>query len=275
MNKISQTIPYQADTIFSPFRAEEFECALDFLAGAGFTGVELAIAKPDEVDPDKLNRQVDARGLTITSISTGQAYGLYGVCLSAFGEEKRNVAVRFIKGHIDLAVETGRPIVTVGLLRGKLEEGDKGKLLDNLKSAMLPCIEYAAKRDVKLQLEPINKSETVLLNTTFEALDFLHELGNPGNVGLLYDTYHSNLEDNGMLSAIKAAAGRIMNVHFADSHRGLPGYGDIDFKSVYKAIQDTGYEGAYALETLSVPTPEFVKEHCFGSIIKITGQSSS
>lgn len=266
MNKISQTVPCQYDTGFSPFTAKEFEYALAFLAENGFTGVELAIAYPREVDAAALVKLLEANGLAATTLSTGQIYGLEGLYLSSFDADVRRRTMEIVKGHVDLSADIGFPKVTVGLLRGKMEEGDKQLLLENLKSALMPCIEYAGKKGVMLQLEPINGQETVLLNSTYEALDFIKALGNPEPLGILYDTYHSNLEDGGMLEAIAAAAGRITNVHLADSHRGLPGYGDIDFKSVYRAIQATGYEGAYALETLVIPDREFINLHCFESV---------
>jgi sugar phosphate isomerase/epimerase len=131
------------------------------------------------------------------------------------------------------------------------------------------CVEYSQKRGVSLQIEPINKSETNILNNVYETLEFIDGLGNPENLGLLYDTYHSNIEDGGMIEAIKAAAGRIKNVHFADSDRGLPGYGTLDFPKIFKAVIDTGYQGAFALETLSKPSVEFVRENCASSILQI------
>ncbi|MDR2523050.1 MAG: sugar phosphate isomerase/epimerase [Synergistaceae bacterium] len=266
MNKISQTLPCQADTIFSPFKAEEFEHALRCVADAGFTGVELAVARPQDVDVGRLNHQVTACGLTITTLSTGQAYGLYGVCLSSPDEETRKTAVDYVKGHIDVAAGTGRPAVTIGLLRGK--SGERRAFLERLKKSLFPCLEYAEGRGVTLQIEPINKSETTLLNSTFEVLEFLDELGSPDNLGLLYDTYHSHLEDGDIKRAIEAAAGKITNVHLADSHRGLPGYGDIDFKLVFALLRKGGYAGAYALETLSVPSADFVRENGFKSVMK-------
>ena len=56
MNKISQTIALQFDTPFSPFAAVEFDYALEFLAEAGFTGVEIAIARMREVDAGALQK---------------------------------------------------------------------------------------------------------------------------------------------------------------------------------------------------------------------------
>lgn len=275
MNSISQTIPYQFDTIFSPFPAEAFQEGLAFLEEAGFTGVEIAIAYPKKVDAAKLNRLLLAHKLTPTTISTGQIYGLEGLFLCSFDLEVRRRTIEIVKGHIELSMELGFPFVTIGLLRGKLEEGEPAALLDNLREALLPCVEYAGKRGVTLQIEPINRQETVLLNTTYETLEFLKTLGNPAHVGILYDTFHSNLEDGGMLEAIAAAAVKIKNVHLADSHRGLPGYGDIDFPAVYRALQAAGYPHAYALETLAIPSAAFVNDHCFESVCNMMKPQST
>lgn len=271
MNIVSQTVPLQYDTIFSPFKASEFNYALQYIKEKGFTGVELAVAYPKEVNADELAKELNKYNLAATTLSTGQIYGLKGFFLSSPDDVIRNQAVKTIMEHIELSAMLGYPPVTIGLIRGKLEKVDRNILLNNLKESLLKCVDYACRRNVILQLEPICKSETVLINSTNDALSFLDSLGNPENMGILYDTYHSNLEDGDMVSAIKAAAGKITNVHFSDSNRGLPGYGSIDFHSIYKALMDTGYKGAIALETLCMPTVEFVKENFAASMYNITG----
>jgi len=266
MNRLSQTVPLQFDTGFSPFPASEFDEALRFLAQTGFDGVELVIARPKEVDVDALLEKLRETSLTVTTLSTGQAYALDGVFLASFDKDVRGAAVDIIKGHIDLSAKIGFPPVTVGLLRGKLEEGEKSELLENFRQAMRSCVEHAQKLGVTLQLEPICSAETVLINSTYDALDFLASIGNPENVGILYDCFHSYHEDEGMPAAIAAAGGRITNVHLSDSHRGLPGYGDIDFGAAVQALRATGYKGAYALETLVIPDREFINQHCYESV---------
>jgi sugar phosphate isomerase/epimerase len=118
MNKVSQTIPYQIDTGFSPFKASEFNLALDFLEERNFTGAELAIAYPAQVDAKALLKQLESHHLTATTISTGQIYGLEGLYLSSFDESVRTRAVKVIKEHVDLSVDIGLPPVTIGLVRG-------------------------------------------------------------------------------------------------------------------------------------------------------------
>jgi sugar phosphate isomerase/epimerase len=198
-----------------------------------------------------LLEKLAANKLAVTTISTGQAYALDGLCLSSFDDGIRYASIDVVKGHVDLSVRIGRPPVTIGLLRGKFEKGGKPALLETLRRSLSPCLEYAEKRGVILQIEPICKEETELINNVYEALEFLDSLGNPENAGILYDTFHSNHEDGGMAEAIRAAAGKITNVHLADSHRGLPGGGYIDFSAVIRELRSIGYRGALALETLA------------------------
>lgn len=270
MNKISQTIPMQHDTIFSPYKASQFDYALGFLAQKGFTGVELAITYPDKVDDQALLLKLSNAGLVATTLSTGQAYGYANVFLASSDKDIRSTAINFIIGHINLSAKLNRPPVTVGLLRGKLENDKKDILLQNLSLALEPCINHAARMGVVLQIEPINRSETTMLNNIEETLQFLSTMGNPENVGILYDTYHSYKEDGNMAEAIKTAGNKITNVHFSDSHRGLPGFGEIEFAHVLNALNEIGYKCAYTLETLSIPDANFINDnyHSFMTMIQ-------
>ena len=266
VNVISQTVPYQVDTVFSPFPAAEFDAALDFLAAEGFTGVEIAVAYPDEVDPDELLGKLEKRGLAVTTLSTGQIYGLKGLFLSSPDESIRDGAVGTVKDHVDLSMRIGRPHVTIGLIRGMIKEGEKQILMERLRQALLPCFDYASRAGVVLQIEPVNRGETMLINNVAEALDFISSLGNPENAGLLYDTYHSYIEESDMVKAMYEAGKTVTNIHIADSHRGLPGYGEIDFSPVIRAARETGYTGAFTLETLAVPDADFVRNNCYKAI---------
>jgi len=270
MNKLSQTVPIQYDTGFSPYAAADWRAAFADVAAKGLTGVEIAVAYPDLIDAVDVLNEANKNALAITTISTGQVYALEGAYLTAPEAEKRKRAQEILRGHIDLSEKLGRPPVTVGLIRGKLEPGEKSALLALLGEALAPLCAYAAERGVTLQIEAINKSETNLLNSTWEALTFLEALGSPISLGLLYDTYHSYLEDGDLCAAIRAAGKKITNVHLADSHRGLPGEGAIDFGAVYSTLMEIGYESAIALETLCVPSREHVLDHYAESICQLT-----
>ena len=265
-NIISQTVPYQVDTAYSPFKAGEFGEALEFLASEGFTGVEIAVAFPGEANPDALLSVLERSNLTATTLSTGQICGLRGLYLSSPDDDVRTAAINTVKEHIDLSSRIGKPHVTIGYLRGTMLEGDKAKLTEAFRQALLPCFEHGAKRGVIIQIEPINHAETLLINTVAEAMDLISSLGNPENAGILYDTYHSDIEDGGMANAMRAAGSRITNIHISDSNRGLPGQGRIDFSIIREVSGEIGYKGAFALETLTIPDAEHVRANCHRAI---------
>lgn len=260
MNIISQTVPLQYDTGYSPFRADEFKKAAAFLEEVGFTGLELAVARPESADAELINSVVSARSLTVSTLSTGQLYGLDGAYLAAEDSASRNAAIAAVKGHIDLSSRlVGCPPVTIGLIRGRGDEGDAATLYENFFEAMKPCLEHAAKRGVILQIEPINGSELKLINTVGECLEFMARLGDPKELGLLYDTYHAALAEEDMFKALALCAERVTNVHFSDTGRKLPGEGEIDFPRVVAVLSDAGYTGAYALECMNIPSAEYVR----------------
>lgn len=257
MNILSQTVPLQYNTIFSPYAAQNWKAALADIAKQGFTGVEIAVAYPDHIDADELNRESQNHSLSITTISTGQIFGREGLYLSSLDDAVRARAMDVVRQHISLSAKIGKPRVTIGLLRGKPDQPPE-RSIKRFSEALPPLAEFAQKHDVILQIEPINRDETTFLHATNDVLRLLDALGNPSHVGILYDTYHSSIEDSDMISAIRQAAGKIANVHIADSHRGLPGEGTIDFPRVVATLLDTGYRGPIALETLCVPTREHV-----------------
>lgn len=264
--KKSATIPLQYDTGFSPFKASEFDEALEWLQSSGFDGIEICISEPLKVDVDSLLKKLDDHRLGVSAISTGQARSLEGIHLTHEDVDKRRSAVERVKQHIDLSEKIKYPAVTIGLLRGLGDITQKNEQLRILAESLIECCEYAEKKNVRIMIEPINRYETVLLNSVEETLNFINDLGNFNCLGVLYDTFHSNIEDKDMTEAIKLIGDRLFHVHLADSNRGLPGYGHTDFNSIYKALEETGYKGYVSLETLNMPDKNYIKKNAYLSI---------
>jgi len=111
---------------------------------------------------------------------------------------------------------------------------------------------YAAQRGVELVLEPINRYETNFLNTVAETLAFLDEVAAP-NVGLLFDTFHANIEEPSLAGSLRAAGQHLKHVHTADSNRWAPGSGHLDFAAVVATLRQSGYDGWLSAEILPLP----------------------
>jgi sugar phosphate isomerase/epimerase len=268
MNKISATIPLQFDTGFSPFLAAEFDEALSWLSENRFDGIELCVSDPKRVNIEELNTKLRRRRLNVSAISTGQARGLEGISLTDSSREVRERGVQRVCEHIDLAVAIGFPLVTIGLLRGIGNPGAKDQDLENLAETLEVCAAYAGSHHVELMIEPINRYETILLNTVDETVDFLASVSGGEQIGVLFDTFHANIEESDICRSLEKLGDRLSHVHFADSNRWLPGMGHIDFSRICATLRKMNYGGYVSLETINKPDRMVVRSRSQASLIQ-------
>ena len=258
----SVSLALQEDSGFAPFAAADFAKGLEWAEKLAFDGVELIINRPDLVDAGRLAKEVEAHHLKVSTLATGQMVG-DGLMFCSDRAEVRRAAVDRILKHIDLSVQLGLPNVTVGLVRGNGDSEAEAHLRQRgyIAECLKTCVEYAAKNKVRINLEPINRYETCHLNSVAETASLIEELGAAPVAGILYDTFHSNIEDADMLQTIERFGKNFSHVHFADSNRMVPGNGHINFSAVVSRLKQMDYRGFVSLECLNVPNAEFVIKH--------------
>lgn len=259
--KISTSLSIQYDNIFSPFPGRDWTEGLQWVRRSGFDAVELILSDPALLDRRALERQLERLDLPVSTISTGQAMGLEGLSLCSASRAVRDGTLARLREDIDLSVSLGRPHVTVGLIRGRGGELDMQTERELLADSLKRIAEYAQQQGVMLNLEPINRYECGHLNASVSALELIRQIGNPSCMGVLYDTFHSNIEDADMCQAIHQLKGWISNVHLADSNRRLPGEGHIDFAAIRRQLEADGYAGYAALEVLNAPSAAHIREY--------------
>ncbi len=224
------------------------------IAGWGYDGVELAIRDPKLVPggADELLRIVSAHGLEVPAIGTGQAWGEEGLSFTDPDPDVRAAAIERTQSHIPFAAQTGAAII-IGLLRGIVRPGvDQAQAMDWLVEALRQCCAAAQPHGARVALEPICRYETTLINNAAQGMDLVARVG-ADNMGLLLDTFHMNIEDAVIEDSIRACGERIFHFHVADSNRWYPGAGHLDFKSILKALADTGYQGFVSGEFMPLP----------------------
>jgi D-psicose/D-tagatose/L-ribulose 3-epimerase len=121
----------------------------------------------------------------------------------------------------------------------------------------------ADREGVTIGLEVVNRYESNVLNTTEQGLRFLDEIGAP-NATLHLDTYHMNIEEQGMAAAIELAGDRIGYFHVGESNRGPLGGGTVDFAETFAALDRIGYDGTITFESFSsaVVSPALSRALC-------------
>lgn len=105
---------------------------------------------------------------------------------------------------------------------------------------------YARDFNVRIAIEPLNRRESNIINTTLEALEFAREIDSP-NIGVLIDNYHADLEGE-PLSNIEKIKDKLYHVHVSDRGRVAPGRSNYDFKSLFDCLKNVGYKGCISIE---------------------------
>lgn len=120
----------------------------------------------------------------------------------------------------------------------------------NSVAAMQRLSDYAADKGINVNLEVVNRYETNIMNTGIEGLSFLDEVNRP-NTFIHLDTYHMNIEEDGMEKSVLAAGDRLGFVHIGESHRGYLGSGNVDFDTFFAALKKINYQGPITFESFS------------------------
>jgi len=117
-------------------------------------------------------------------------------------------------------------------------------------SAVTRLADYAADKGININLEVVNRYETNIMNTGKEGLKFLESVNRP-NAYLHLDTYHMNIEEDGMSAAVIEAGDALGYVHIGESHRGYLGSGNVDFNKFFDALKKIKYSGPITFESFS------------------------
>jgi len=117
------------------------------------------------------------------------------------------------------------------------------QLVEFLKMAGDEC----AKRGITLAIEPLNKTETNIINSVEEAVQLADRADYPA-VRVLADYYHI-ATDNQPLTEVSDAGGMLAHCHMAEPRgRVRPATGMTDYAPWFKALRDAGYDRRCSLE---------------------------
>lgn len=96
-------------------------------------------------------------------------------------------------------------------------------------------------------LEVLNRFEGYLLNTVWEAREFVQAVDVPA-VKIMLDTFHMNIEEDSITDAICAAGAQLGHFHVGENNRRLPGKGSLDWSGIGRALRTIHYDKAVVME---------------------------
>jgi len=246
----------------------------------GYSGVELAIRKPEAVNTKEVARLTDKHGLEVLSIGTGQIYVEEGLNFSDPDKDIRKKAVERTKKIINIAKVFNASII-IGLVRGNIDgpEDFESKLEiaeENISQCLGELMSYSGAEGIKFLIEPINRYEINIFNRLDEVYDFILKYKDKldlERVGILADAFHMNIEEPVIEESLRKYADLIKHVHFADSNRWAPGYGHINFQEIISALRVINYQGFLSLEVFPLPDPDTAAKKGIENIRKLLSKN--
>jgi D-psicose/D-tagatose/L-ribulose 3-epimerase len=226
----------------------------------GFDGVEIARFAFEGFPAAEIRRAAESNGLQITFCSalTGD------LSLVSDDADVRSKTRGFLAQGIETAAALGADTFVgpfcsaVGLLPGRRRNDDEWKrAVEGLQS--LGAI--LKQHNVTLAIEPLNRFETYFLNTAADAVRLCEEVGDE-RVGILYDTFHANIEEKDTGASLRACGKWLKHVHTCENDRGIPGSGHVPWNDVLTALRDMKYDRWAVIESFGARIPEIAAAAC-------------
>ena len=235
-----------------PFTARDFPQFARWRA-AGFDFVELLVPEPGELDLAAARRALEGEGLGVALAARVNL----DRNLCSDDEAKRRAGRDYLCYCIEVAHALGaavvggplygNPLVFAARAPHAVDESLRQRREGWCVEGLCGAAPVAAAAGINLAVEPLNRFETDILNTTRQGVALM-QLVNHAAVGLVLDTFHMNMEDDDIAGAIRAAGRHLIHFQANENHRGHLGTGHIDWTGVVRALGDIDYRGWITLE---------------------------
>jgi sugar phosphate isomerase/epimerase len=254
-----------------------------FVADLGYTGLELApftlAPRITEVTPQQrrtLRQQAEDCGLQLLGLHwlLARTEGLH---LTASEQLVRQRTADYLAELARCCRDLGGDVLVFGspaqrrIPAGASREQAAENALDTLRRA-LPVIGDCG---ITLCLEPLTRQETDFLNTCAEAVELMERLGHP-SVALHLDVKAMSSEAASVPDLVRRYAEKAGHFHANDPNNRGPGFGDVDFVPIFRALNETGYQGWISVEVFDyTPDPETIARESLRYMRECAAQARS
>lgn len=235
----------------APVNTAEVERLARRVKQLGFDQFEIPLETIGDVDAPRAAEILRANGL---SVSTCAAMGPdrdlihHDAAIRANGKQ-------YLIESIDVTHALGGgnlvgPIYSAVGRTWQQTPSERAHDLDVLVATLRELAVYAGDKGVTLCLEPLNRFETSFVNLATQACEIVDRVDHP-NLGVLLDTFHMNVEEKNLGTAIRTTGKRLKHFHACENDRGAPGSGHVPWQSVAQALQEIGYDGPVVIESFT------------------------
>jgi len=213
----------------------------------GFDGAEIPLFRAAGFPAAEIRGAFESNGLGCT-IATVIPHGLSFISEDA---DVRRRAIVHVQEVVRAGADAGASVIAgplyspVGYLPGRRRTADEW-------ARAVECVqalgETLVRHGVTVAIEPLNRFETFFLNTAADTARFVAEIGHP-NVGVLFDTFHANIEEKDIAGGFQTVGPYLKHVHMCENDRGTPGSGHVEWPAVFRVLRGLGYDGWLTIES--------------------------
>ncbi len=247
--------------LWTPYVTEEHFPLFDDLKAAGYDGVELEVIDGAEAEYARIGKVLAEVGLEATAVTI-----IPDQARNPLSDDPthRQGAVDHLKWATDCAAAAGSKLLcgpyyqVLGAFSGTgPTEIEKQRAADAHRAAA----EYAQSVGVGLAVEPLNRFECYFLNTQADAAAHVRRVDHP-NFGMMYDSFHANIEEKDPVGCIAANMELLRHVHISENDRGTPGRGSVPWAAIFGALRGNGYDGWLTIESFGRTLPDLAATTC-------------
>ena len=241
----------------SPFNTsdEQSLALIDKVKQMGFDSFEFGLEDVSHVDPARLKERLDRNGLKCVIC------GAFGPDRDLTHEDQsvRENSLTYITKAIETCAKAGvkvlgGPMYSAVGKRRHIPADQKKREWDLAVKGIKEAAKRANDHGVLLAVEPLNRFETDLINTSEQCERLVNEVG-AQNVGFHLDSFHMNIEEKDSYAAIKRAGNRLFHFHACENDRGAPGSGkNIDWEGVARGLKEVNFQHQAVIESFTPAT---------------------
>lgn len=227
---------------------------LDMAKDIGFDVVELPMFDKDVANAAKWGKKLDELGLLRSGTC---AYGPDDNMISQDAKVRRqgidtNKAILDCCAAAGCTVMAGNSASSLGVFSGSPPTDDEFKWAVE---GMQEVAEHAQKVNVKIGMEALNRFEAYFVNCAADGLKFVKAVNHP-YFGMMYDTFHSHMEEKNIPNAIRSLKDVLVHVHISECDRSTPGKGNVRWPETFDTLHEIGYNSFLVVEAFSIALPK-------------------
>jgi sugar phosphate isomerase/epimerase len=228
------------------------------VGGAGYKGIEIAPFTLVEQGVEEITPEKRKEMVTIMNDAGIECEGLHwllapppkGLHFTTPDAALRKRSIEYLNQLIDFSGDLGGTMLTFGSPKQRNAVGisiDEAKKY--LADGLAQVADHAQQRGVKVLIEPLDTSQTDVVNTMAEGMEIVKQVNHPA-IQIMFDFHNTLNETEPFDVLIRRDFENIFHVHVMEMDGTYLGTGNgvNDYVKAFQALKDLGYEHWVSLE---------------------------